>query len=427
MSAARSLPVVGFKNDHLSVSRLKKYEECARAFFYHYVSKGPREPSGDAAAFGTTLHLALELLYRWVVEEEFRGRIPEHKLIECYRKAWEHTQLATLALYNEGLAILRAYLRLNPEVDAFDIIDVEREFNFEIDGFLVNGRIDRVDRITDGHIAIIDYKSNRQLFTEDELASDLQMSVYGLVARELYPWARKVSFVFHMLRHGVAQGANRTAEIIDDAKGYVVVLGHRTESRPALAANATPEQVQEAWPAKLNPNCQYCESRRRCDVYEKAIHEKRDVARISSIEGTDALLTERAFVSSIAKAAYARQKEIDEVLVAKLERGEEIVGSSFRVRTIQPMSRMFSVEKVARVLAPYGVDRSKIDALVKLPVKDVEKLRDEVAEKLERPQRTLLATTLDASAEMVPGSPKIDVRVVKSNKTEPVAAGEQSR
>ncbi len=48
-----------FKNHHLSVSRLKLYENCPRAFELRYIREAPTEGS-TATDFGTCLHNVLE-------------------------------------------------------------------------------------------------------------------------------------------------------------------------------------------------------------------------------------------------------------------------------------------------------------------------------------------------------------------------------
>lgn len=405
-ASSRLLPI--FRNEHLSVSRLKKFDECPRAFYFRYVNKGPEEPSGEVAAFGTLLHRTLELLYQWVVFEEFSGFLAETKLVECFREAWGETPLSSLALYNEGLAILRVYVRKHAKVDCWSILATEQEFNIQVGEFKVNGYIDRVDRIGPDHIVIVDYKSNRQAFSRDELEHDLQMSIYGLAARTLYPWAKKVSFVFHMLRHNIEQESPKTAQQINDAAGYVIALGRRTE------------EVGQVYPAKLNPNCGYCESRNRCDEWEKAITERRDNTRITDLKQLDDLVIERQRVVKLAKYCYSRGKELDEVLKAKLKQEGEFDAGGAHCRTIQPMDRVFDLVRVKRVFGERGVSADEVEAaVVKVGVGAVDALYTRICEEkgFGPGEASYLRVELDAIAELVPGTPKLDIQPIKSART----------
>ena len=244
-----------WKNEHLSVSRLRRYEECPLAFYYQYVDKP--EPAldaarGEPAEFGTVLHDALERTYRWILDEELEGPFPEAEALEFFRLAWIDSGLVGVGLYQEGRELLRRYATDTGRVDHMRTLAVEREFNLlvgptgcrlvdesektqwveDADHFVINGYIDRVDKPESGTVEIIDYKSSRLLFSKEELADDLQMSVYALVAQVLYPWATEIRMSFHMLRHGLRQTTVRSIEDLESARQYVLALRTRTEKGP---------------------------------------------------------------------------------------------------------------------------------------------------------------------------------------------------
>lgn len=399
-----------FRNLHLSVSRLKLLEQCALAFFFRYVDPGPVEPRGEAAAFGTVLHAALELVYRWVVETEYEGAFPLDQLEGAYREAWAAAELTGVALYQEGLDILRTYAKSHATVSHWNILAVEHEFNIEVggslgsgSGFVVNGYIDRVDRIGADHIAIVDYKSNRMLFYEDELQSDLQMSVYGLVAREFWPWAKRVSFVFHMLRHDVHQGTTRSAQAIDDAAGYVATLGRRSED------------TSQAWPATLNPNCGYCDSRRRCPTYKAALDGSHEVPKVGKLADFAEVCATREELHVLAKLAYARKAELDDLIKARLAHDGEFTVGAHHYRTINQSRLSYpNPAAVADAFAAAGVSRREVFEKVLVVDKDaVEALRVETTAALATQPARLLKATLEAAAERVPLSPKLDSHKVK--------------
>lgn len=402
---------LAFKNEHLSVSRLKKYEECAHAFFLGYVSKGIKVPPGVAPQFGIALHAALEALYVWVVAEEYEGPFPVAKLLEFYQAAWieayeldekgqpkQRHALVGPALYQEGVELLRRYAKSHPTVNHMAILGVELEFNIDIGGFVVNGYIDRIDKIADDHIAIIDYKSNRALFSSYELENDLQMSIYGIVARQLYPWAKKVSFVFHMLRHDTHQGTDRTAEQLDDAAAYVVAIGKRTESDPVYAPT-------------LNSNCGYCDHRIRCKEYQEAIAGKHPIVKATDLSKLDEVARERETVAKLAKMLYARKSELDELIKAKIAHdGETRLGDTvYRLQNSFETSYP-SVDVVQRTFAKLaGVDPKTVaERVVGVNKNAVKELLEEQKEKLPRGRYILLETTLEGVATRKPQTPKLD-------------------
>lgn len=399
-----------YRNEHLSVSRLKLYEQCPLAFYYRYVNPGPVEPRSEAALFGNVLHAALELVYGWVIESEYDGRFPFDELEAFYRDAWTTSELTGVALYQEGLAILRAYAKSHALVSHWSILAVEKEFNIEIgggigSGFVVNGYIDRVDKLADDWIAIVDYKSNRMLFYEDELANDLQMSIYGLVAREFWPWARRVSFVFHMLRHDLHQGTDRSAAQIDEAAGYVVALGKRTED------------AQQDWAPKLNPNCGYCDSRRRCGEYREAIAGQREVAKVRDLADVAELSAAREKLHVLAKLMYARKAELDECIRARIAQEGEFTVNGYHYRSINQTHVEYpSIESVERAFGAAGVPPSIVRSRVlRIDKSAVEELRAECSDTLDGQRAVILKATLEAVADRKAMSPKLDSHKLKVN------------
>lgn len=397
---------IAFKNEHLSVSRLKLYEQCALSFYYRYIDKGPTAPRGEAADFGTVLHAALEAFFAWVVDQEFAGILPVDQLLAFYQEAWTASKLTGVALYQEGVSILRAYAKANDTVDHMCILAVEREFNIDVGGYTVNGYIDRVDKIADDHIAIIDYKSNRLLFSKAELDTDLQMSIYGLAARVLWPWAKQVSFVFHMLRHNVKQSAERDAATIDDAAGYVQALGECTET-------------SEEFPPTLNSNCGYCDHRARCASYKEAIRGESMILKATDMTDLTQVATEREQVARLAKMMYARKEELDALIKRKMQETGDLTAAGYSYAFQHQYHTSYPLDPVVRAFVNAGLDEDKVKQQIVVTGVDkdkVEELRIETARGVDRPRALLLKATLEALAIKTPMTPKLMSQAVKGAK-----------
>ncbi len=399
---------IAFKNEHLSVSRLKLFEQCELAFFFKYVSKGDVEPRGVAADFGTCLHAALELLYKWIVAEEYAGLFPVEMLVAHYKEAWQASQLVGVALFQEGLTILRTYAKSHPTVDHLDILDVEREFNIDVEGFTMNGYIDRVDKVADDHIVIVDYKSNRMLFTRSELDTDVQMSIYGLAARRLYPWAKRVTFRFDMLRHDTAQPTERTTKEIDDAAGYVASLGKRSEA---------PRRADE-WRPTLNANCSYCDHRRRCPLYAKVLAGGYEVTKVQNLSDFGEVAATRETLHQLAKVLYAKKGELDDLLKARLAQEGEFDAGGYHYRMISGgTTKRYEPSAVIRAFGEVGLPPETVAARVlTVDVDAVERLRVEVIQGMDRPKALILNATLEGVAQVTPNAQRLDSRALKTAK-----------
>lgn len=378
--------VAPFKNQHLSYSRLSRFETCPLSYRLHYIEKKQAEP-GLPLRFGKTIHAVLERLIKEVVDDERTGPLSEERAIELYREAWGAERLTGMDVFAEGLAILRRFIAEQGVVDHRDVLAIEKEFRLPVGPFEVLGFIDRVDWIDDETVEVIDYKTNHQLFTRDEVDTSLQMSLYEVAVRRLWPWAKKVKLTFWMLRHGVRQETTRTEEQLADALAYVETLGRQTETATE-------------YPARLNTNCSYCDHRKQCPAYADALKGKREfiVEDLADLEG---VAREREEVARLAKALYARKEELEDILKAQLKERDELVLGGVRYRMFATTSLDYPLEPTLSLLADAtGLSRDEVlGKLGSIDKKALDALLKSLGKKLDKPRVSLLKAELEAHAD----------------------------
>lgn len=378
--------VAPFKNQHLSYSRLSRFETCPLSYRLHYIEKKQAEP-GLPLRFGKTIHAVLERLIKEVVDDERTGPLSEERAIELYREAWGAERLTGMDVFAEGLAILRRFIAEQGVVDHRDVLAIEKEFRLPVGPFEVLGFIDRVDWIDDETVEVIDYKTNHQLFTRDEVDTSLQMSLYEVAVRRLWPWAKKVKLTFWMLRHGVRQQTTRTEEQLADALAYVETLGRQTETATE-------------YPARLNTNCSYCDHRKQCPAYAEALKGKREfiVEDLADLEG---VAREREEVARLAKALYARKEELEDILKAQLKERDELVLGGVRYQMFATTSLDYPLEPTLTLLADAtGLSRDEVlGKLGAIDKKALDALLKSLGKKLDKPRVSLLKAELEAHAD----------------------------
>ncbi|MGE3376622.1 MAG: RecB family exonuclease [Vicinamibacteria bacterium] len=378
--------VAPFKNQHLSYSRLSRFETCPLSYRLHYIEKKQAEP-GLPLRFGKTIHAVLERLIKEVVDDERTGPLSEERAIELYREAWGAEQLTGMDVFAEGLAILRRFIAEQGVVDHRDVLAIEKEFRLPVGPFEVLGFIDRVDWLDDETVEVIDYKTNHQLFTRDEVDTSLQMSLYEVAVRRLWPWAKKVKLTFWMLRHGVRQVTTRTEEQLADALAYVETLGRQTETATE-------------YPARLNTNCSYCDHRKQCPAYAEALKGKREFIAedLADLEG---VAREREEVARLAKALYARKEELEDILKAQLKERDELVLGGVRYRMFATTSLDYPLEPTLSLLADAtGLSRDEVlGKLGAIDKKALDALLKSLDKKLDKPRVSLLKAELEAHAD----------------------------
>jgi CRISPR/Cas system-associated exonuclease Cas4 (RecB family) len=283
--------------------------------------------------------------------------------------------------------MLRAFVRAQGVVDHRDVLAVEKEFRLSAGPFSVLGFIDRVDRIDDETIEVTDYKTNRQLFTREEVDTSLQLSLYEIAVRRMWPWAKNVRLTFAMLRHGVRMTTARTEEQLAAALAYVETIGRMTESATDF-------------PARVSGNCVYCDHRAQCPAYADALTGRRAVLGADP-DDLEAVAREREEVARLAKIMYARKSELEGVLRQHLQGEDSLVLAGMRysltptttgvayptgktLRVLQEKTGLAADELVERVAV---IDKERLDTLLR----DVAKTKDRSSANLLRAEVETLA------------------------------------
>ncbi len=372
-----------FVNKHLSYSRLSRFEQCPLSFRLHYIDKQTAEP-GVPLKFGKLVHTVLEVLVSEHMEDERTGPLSVERALELYRESWASEGLTGIELFQEGLELLRGFIRDQGELDHRDILAVEKEFRLPVGRFTVLGFIDRVDCVDEETVEVIDYKTNRMLFTRDEVDHSLQMSIYHLAAQQLWPWAKKVRLTFHMLRHGLRLRTERTPEQLESALHYVETMGQATEEA-------------SEFPARLNSNCIYCDHRSHCPAYADALKGKREDICEDTAD-LEAVAREREEVAKLAKVLYTRKSELERVIKTHLEDQDELVLGGVRYRMFNTTKVEHPFEPTMRVLAgATGLSRDElVDRLATIDKKALERLIKETI--TDRARARLVKTELEATA-----------------------------
>lgn len=156
-------------------SRLKVLRQCPRLHYYRYML-GIQTPSSDAALFGAVGHAALEAWYRAWKAGQIETRLSN---------AMQAIRASELSSYDQARlgALVTAY-HLRWKDEPWEILEIEIEFRYELDGYLIGGKIDALVRdARDGRVFVVEHKTTRQDASPgsvywDRLSIDTQVSIY---------------------------------------------------------------------------------------------------------------------------------------------------------------------------------------------------------------------------------------------------------
>lgn len=387
----------------LSYSRIDRWEKCPLSYRFRYVDR-IEEEQGDAAALGKAVHAAIETVERAHVREERRGAISAAEATRAWRDAFAEAGLVGAGVFEEGLELVLGFARDQGELDAYSVVAIEEQFELRIGEQTVIGVLDRVDRIDDETIEVIDFKTNRLLFARDDLATHLQLSLYCIAARLLWPWARNVRLTFWMLRHELKQRTTRTDEQLTAACEYV---------------QAVAQQLAEAeeYPPRPNPLCGYCGYRRGCPAYAEMLEGKHElVAR--DLEDLEQVAREREEVARLSKTLYRRKDELDQILKAHLSERGSLELNGVRYLTFKVTSTEYPVERTVAVLSrETGRSEDEVRAeIAAVDNKALKRLLTKLGKKRSRAELKLIKSELEAFAEHT-HTPRLWAKTIKETNT----------
>jgi DNA helicase-2/ATP-dependent DNA helicase PcrA len=259
MEPAFDLPV-------LSATAVDTYETCPLQFKLEREWRIPGEIPG-AMQYGASMHRVLRAYYD---AQRFRRPISEEDLIALFREDLRREKIEDSyqhELYEkQGVEQLHDFLAAASRAPALDVLETEKEFKIKIGSATVVGRIDRIDRLAGGGVAIVDYKTGKPRSQEDADES-LQLSIYALAARECLGYDPR-RLVFYNLENNQAVSTTRSEIQLQEAIAKV-------------------EDVAEAIAAgKFEPtpgfHCAFCAYRNLCAKTEKRIYPPAPVKKAAS-------------------------------------------------------------------------------------------------------------------------------------------------
>jgi len=249
------MPASDGLHKRLSASAVDSYQRCALQFKLERDWRIAAKPAA-AMQYGAAIHRVLKTYFDSVrlgrpksdaeLIELFRLDLASAKIQESYQHELYEQQ---------GVLQLQDFLTKARSIPASQVLNTEEPFEIKIGETTVVGRIDRIDRLEDGTVAIIDYKTGK---ARDQESADqsLQLSLYAIAAKE--KWGYKVgALIFHNLEENVPVMTLRSETQLLDARVCV------EEAAKGIA--------EGKFDAKPGQHCFFCAYRTLCPQKEKRI------------------------------------------------------------------------------------------------------------------------------------------------------------
>jgi DNA helicase-2/ATP-dependent DNA helicase PcrA len=172
----------GSSSIELSASAIEAYAICPLKFALQKRWRLPEEPSA-ALQYGAAMHSTLKDFY----DAAMRGvERTADESVEIFLREFEQAKIEEelqRSLYErQGAEQLRQFIALRAQEAKPQVLTTEKSFRFDIEDVVINGRIDRTDRLESGGVLVLDYKTGLPKDDRDASGS-VQLGLYGMAAR----------------------------------------------------------------------------------------------------------------------------------------------------------------------------------------------------------------------------------------------------
>ncbi len=224
----------------ISYSSLENFKQCPLKYKFSQIDK-IKEPKSKEAVFGTYIHKVLKWFYQ---KDPFFPTLDA--LLDYYKEHWPKKTEGfewqdpeeENSYFKEGLRILEEYYKMNiPQQTS--ILDLETKFEVTIDEnpdkqngkHLLTGIIDRIDKLPDGTIEIIDYKTGKRIPSQDDVDKNDQLSLYAIGLKSRWPMINieKLRLSLYFLKFNEKVETKRTIDQLEQSKNKVIDLIHQIE------------------------------------------------------------------------------------------------------------------------------------------------------------------------------------------------------
>lgn len=238
----------------MSVSSIGTYDKCPKKYWYQYIEKPDIvKPKWDHLEFGSYIHLVLEKFHKYLLEQFLPTSEYSSLMKKCMQEALKDFDQDILAK-DIGMikTTLQSYLDQLKKNGTPNVIYVERPFLQEIGDYIIRGFIDRIDRVSDGHYHVVDYKTSK----DPRYLTPFQLYVYSLVIQEEFPDAQKITGSYMLLKHNCSYKTWEISEAeITDTRNKIMKYGD------LISTDMSGDKPWEKKPSKL---CDFCDFKDLC-------------------------------------------------------------------------------------------------------------------------------------------------------------------
>jgi len=343
----------------LSATAIRDFLQCALKLVFRYDRAIP-SIKNDHAKIGIAVHEALEQFTRRMLNKKSFPDASDYEFaIAAFMNCATHEGLENMSFYSDGKTMVTEYIdKYDPSEE---VLDVEHRFKIVTpEGVPIAGAIDKVVKVNDNTLAIIDYKTARTAMTSWQLQDDNQLSMYDLAASLIWPEYPNRILYLDYVRIDKQVSTYRTEEDRVIFREFLASLW--------IQINKLPEEEIKG---KINNLCGWCDYKSQCPDYAAFIKsDSITLSPMTEMEDTDFL---DHWTSVTAKKAVleARQRELKMIASERSMRGNDIADGARELHSTQAARTNYDIEEVVGIMPKedlftvLAVNKARLDRYVK--------------------------------------------------------------
>lgn len=231
--------------EKFSFSQLAAFSTCPLQYKFAFILKIPASTDKASLIFGRVLHNTLYNFLLPTLSERQKmqgdlftvleanngknkkgeaglisGLLTEKRLLEIYEEFWQadgyQDKKEREDYFKKGVNALKKFLTEYKNNLPAEVLFLEKRFSFRIGGEIIKGAIDRVDKLADGTLEVVDYKTGKSK-TKLDFDAKRQLILYQLFLEEFLKI--KVSALsYYYLESGEKYTFSATEKEIDRLK-----------------------------------------------------------------------------------------------------------------------------------------------------------------------------------------------------------------
>lgn len=320
------------KNITMSATRMSMYLSCKWKYYCNYILHLPKK-SNVSFKLGIAVHEALaEAGMVWKRNQKF-AKEDIVRIKDMYNTVAAKEGLADTNIYHEGMQMVLS--RVNNFANG-EILTIEDRFRVSTDeGVMLIGAMDKVEALSDDTVLVVDYKTSKYFETSAELKSDIQLSVYDVVASIKYPEYKRIILSLDYLR-GDQVFTYRTSE---ERRGFLdYMLAIYKEMLKLEKEDCTP---------MLNDMCNWCDFTDNCTAYQEALAGRSLLKKNPEEYDNEELVKDYLEVKSKKRIIDNRERQLKQYILEKIKTGEkDLIGQGKQLYIRQNSSVAYDVRSV---------------------------------------------------------------------------------